>query len=335
MTLVLHRSGRATRSRSRRSPAPSHGTLGAINQGRSKVTYTPTAGYSGPDSFTYRATDGTATSPAATVSITVVAPPNTSPSCQAVAKTVVTAARDRAAARLHGSGRRRADATRRSRARRTARWARSTRHQESPTRRTRAPRPDSFTYKARTAPQSSAGDGHADGQGGADRVARRRPCERGGGQHAEFTDRGRPRRRHDRRVRVQGRRRVVQTGASKTLSRRFDAVGDHTVVVQATDDDDQTATASKTVTITKKPDGGGGDRRWRRRHRRRRRRRRGRQSRADGPRTTVAAHAEAQGRARQGPRARAPPAASPARCRSSSSSTRRPRRSSSSARRRP
>ena len=58
---------------------PSHGTLGAIDQGTKKVTYTPAAGYSGPDSFTYRATDGTATSPAATVSITVVAPPNTAP----------------------------------------------------------------------------------------------------------------------------------------------------------------------------------------------------------------------------------------------------------------
>jgi hypothetical protein len=74
-----------------KAAGPSHGTLGAIDQGAKKVTYTPAAGYSGPDSFTYRATDGTATSPAATVSITVVAPPNTAPSCQAVTKTVVSA----------------------------------------------------------------------------------------------------------------------------------------------------------------------------------------------------------------------------------------------------
>ena len=40
---------------------PSHGTLGAIDQGTDRVVYTPAAGYHGADSFTYRATDGTAT----------------------------------------------------------------------------------------------------------------------------------------------------------------------------------------------------------------------------------------------------------------------------------
>jgi hypothetical protein len=64
---------------------PAHGTLGAIAGG--KVTYTPAAHYSGPDSFTYRAGDGTATSAPATVSITVIPPPNTAPSCDPVAKT--------------------------------------------------------------------------------------------------------------------------------------------------------------------------------------------------------------------------------------------------------
>ena len=52
---------------------PVHGTLGAIvgNQ----VTYTPTAGYSGPDTFTFKANDGGSASNVATISITVLAPP--------------------------------------------------------------------------------------------------------------------------------------------------------------------------------------------------------------------------------------------------------------------
>ena len=54
---------------------------------------------------------------------------------------------------------------------------------------------------------------------------------------------------------------VVQTGASRTLSRRFDALGSHTVTVRAKDDEGQTATASKTVTITK-PARRGRQRRW-------------------------------------------------------------------------
>ena len=80
---------------------PSHGTLGAINQATKKVNYTPAAGYSGPDSFTYRASDGTATSPAATVSITVVAPPNTAPLVPGRDQDGGQRDRDRAAARLH------------------------------------------------------------------------------------------------------------------------------------------------------------------------------------------------------------------------------------------
>jgi VCBS repeat-containing protein len=52
----------------------SHGTLALATNG--SFTYTPAAGYSGPDSFTYRASDGTAPSAPATVSITVQpAPP--------------------------------------------------------------------------------------------------------------------------------------------------------------------------------------------------------------------------------------------------------------------
>ncbi len=47
------------------------------------VTYTPDAGQSGADSFTYRASDGTAQSAPATVSITITRPP----SCNDVSRT--------------------------------------------------------------------------------------------------------------------------------------------------------------------------------------------------------------------------------------------------------
>ena len=54
---------------------PAHGTLsGTVPD----LTYTPNANFVGGDSFTYTATDGTDTSPAATVSITVT-PGNNDP----------------------------------------------------------------------------------------------------------------------------------------------------------------------------------------------------------------------------------------------------------------
>ena len=59
---------------------PSHGVLALSANG--SFTYSPAAGYSGPDSFTYVAADGQSTSAAATVSITVtppVPPPDTTP----------------------------------------------------------------------------------------------------------------------------------------------------------------------------------------------------------------------------------------------------------------
>ncbi len=52
---------------------PAHGTLGTLSG--NQVTYTPTTGYSGPDTFTFRANDGTTNSNVATVSIAVLAPP--------------------------------------------------------------------------------------------------------------------------------------------------------------------------------------------------------------------------------------------------------------------
>jgi Tol biopolymer transport system component len=52
---------------------PANGTLGPITQGQpATVTYTPNAGFSGTDTFTYRASDGNSQGPPATVTITVL-----------------------------------------------------------------------------------------------------------------------------------------------------------------------------------------------------------------------------------------------------------------------
>ena len=56
---------------------PAHGT--AVTNANGTITYTPAAGYSGPDAFGYTATDGSATSNVATVSITVNAAPPSNP----------------------------------------------------------------------------------------------------------------------------------------------------------------------------------------------------------------------------------------------------------------
>ncbi|HSL32610.1 MAG TPA: Ig-like domain-containing protein, partial [Candidatus Limnocylindrales bacterium] len=53
-------------------------TAGSPNADAATLVYTPTAGYSGPDTFTYRVLDGSSASAPATVSITVApAPPTT------------------------------------------------------------------------------------------------------------------------------------------------------------------------------------------------------------------------------------------------------------------
>jgi hypothetical protein len=55
--------------------APAHGTLTPDANGDGGFVYAPFAGVYGPDSFTYQATDGPATSTQATVTITVNSPP--------------------------------------------------------------------------------------------------------------------------------------------------------------------------------------------------------------------------------------------------------------------
>jgi VCBS repeat-containing protein len=57
---------------------PAHGTLDLRPDGG--FTYTPTAGFAGTDTFTYRASDGAAVSSPATVTITVSAAPTAAPS---------------------------------------------------------------------------------------------------------------------------------------------------------------------------------------------------------------------------------------------------------------
>jgi DNA-binding beta-propeller fold protein YncE len=52
---------------------PAHGTLSAINETAGTVIYTPAAGYSGSDGFSYRASDGTLASNTAAVTLSVAA----------------------------------------------------------------------------------------------------------------------------------------------------------------------------------------------------------------------------------------------------------------------
>jgi hypothetical protein len=52
--------------------APGHGSLGAVDQGSRSVVYTPSAGYTGSDTFAYQASDGTRMSAVAQARISVV-----------------------------------------------------------------------------------------------------------------------------------------------------------------------------------------------------------------------------------------------------------------------
>ena len=56
---------------------PTNGTVTNFNASTGTFTYTPDLGYTGPDSFSFTATDSLSTSPAATVSISVTVPPPT------------------------------------------------------------------------------------------------------------------------------------------------------------------------------------------------------------------------------------------------------------------
>jgi hypothetical protein len=61
------------------SSGPAHGALGSVDQGAKSVTYTPSAGFVGHDSFSYTASDGRAATPAATAAIDVAAAPPPGP----------------------------------------------------------------------------------------------------------------------------------------------------------------------------------------------------------------------------------------------------------------
>src|SRR5439155_1405615 len=68
--------------------SPAHGTAVLITTGpdTGKILYTPAANYNGPDSFTYKATDGGLDSNVAAVSITIT-PVNDAPVCANVSIT--------------------------------------------------------------------------------------------------------------------------------------------------------------------------------------------------------------------------------------------------------
>ncbi|MDX6607016.1 MAG: large repetitive protein, partial [Solirubrobacterales bacterium] len=64
---------------------PSHGTLTSFNTSTGAFTYSPASNYNGPDSFKFKANDGTVNSAEATFSLTVN-PVNDAPTCSAGSK---------------------------------------------------------------------------------------------------------------------------------------------------------------------------------------------------------------------------------------------------------
>jgi surface antigen len=66
--------------------APAHGTIANFDADSGRLTYTPAAGYSGPDSFTFAASNAGGTSDQATATITVLPP---KPTCSPVTKLVL------------------------------------------------------------------------------------------------------------------------------------------------------------------------------------------------------------------------------------------------------
>ena len=66
---------------------PAHGTISNFDAGTGRLTYTPVAGYSGPDSFTFTASNDGGTSDAAIASITVLPP---KPTCAPISALVAT-----------------------------------------------------------------------------------------------------------------------------------------------------------------------------------------------------------------------------------------------------
>jgi hypothetical protein len=67
--------------------APAHGTISAFDAGAGTLTYTPAAGYSGPDSFTFGASNAGGTSDTVTITITVLP---AKPTCMPVSTLVTT-----------------------------------------------------------------------------------------------------------------------------------------------------------------------------------------------------------------------------------------------------
>ena len=67
--------------------APAHGSISNFDSGTGRLTYTPTVGYIGPDSFTFTASNTGGTSDPATVTITVLP---SKPTCAPVSQLVAT-----------------------------------------------------------------------------------------------------------------------------------------------------------------------------------------------------------------------------------------------------